>query len=366
MATQDTINAIGTPDIYRYECENAYGLNRAATTEFSLEYSYEMLFDCSSASGLTASDGMKFIEETLLHRAKTEFLKTAEQCSLPQDYWFAALDTRPNDVALAKACTHFATSGEDNMCCSVVQGNMTFVQLRAIQNVTHMWDWSRRQFTLDNGDNAIHTWDDNEFTTHYLGTNSKEVVVNTGGDVSPTTNDGIPPPQPQAVQDDGGDGVTGTGVAFVLFLILCVLGAAGYFWYRNRTKNGSLMFGTTMTKSEDEDLHLNGHDNYDDDEDLPESWIEPRRLPQSGADAMNGERNVPSSKISTKVPHREFIQHSDGSIEEGFDDGMGEEQPFTQTDRYSSPQISNARQQRNQYYAEESPHTIPAHPDEYE
>mmetsp|Transcript_22573 Transcript_22573/g.49249 ORF Transcript_22573/g.49249 Transcript_22573/m.49249 type:complete len:360 (-) Transcript_22573:145-1224(-) len=351
--SDDIVITYGSPDITRYECQDVYSKNADALNNFNLPYAYEMFYDCS----LEAEDGMTFIQGSLLHKAKQEYLKTGSACKTPTSFWFAAIDSQPEDKLVnTMDCSHFDTTNQPSKCCSVVQGNMTFVELVRVPNATAMWEWSRQQFS-DQGGNAVHAWAGNEFTTHYIGTDTGYTEGTGSDELNPANNDGELPPE--NTQKDDRD-ITGAGVAMVLFLILCMGAVISVIWVRRRRLGRAQDYGIAVTKSQDaEDLDLREHDELSESEDIP-GWIEPRRAP--GAEP----RAVPTSYEKTqdrrsKVPDRERMQNMIENDDGDDDDEIHVRAPFR-----DSNSGKNARQQRNyDFDFEEGAAIIPAHPNEY-
>lgn len=360
----DTIISYGSPLITRYECKNVYDRNKDALENFHLEYAYEMIFDCT----VDASEGITFIQGTLLHRAKKEYLTDGTECVQPRPFWFAAIDSSPDDVpAASRECQTLVTDVTPlpaNQCCVVVQGNMTFVELARVPNATALWEWSRKQFisdenTASNGSAAVHMWGDNEFTTQYIGIDAGFSIQTGSDELNPASNDGE---LPQAEEED--KDVTGLGVVMILFMLLCMGAVAAFVWIRRKRDGRMIDFGIAVSKSEDpEDLDLKEHDQYDRQQRKTKEeseWIEPRRLP--GAEP----RGVPSvtppeTERASKVPYRDHLQ-------EIWDEDDGGDEFPVRSRPVSAAESSrkNARKLRNDDFDFEQGVTIiPAHPSEF-
>ncbi len=79
----ETIVSHGSPDITRLECQNVLAHNGPNLRNITVEYAYEMLFDCSDDTVDEEANGMHFIESSILLNAEELYLNLPRMSVLP-------------------------------------------------------------------------------------------------------------------------------------------------------------------------------------------------------------------------------------------------------------------------------------------
>mmetsp|Transcript_8855 Transcript_8855/g.24536 ORF Transcript_8855/g.24536 Transcript_8855/m.24536 type:complete len:412 (+) Transcript_8855:122-1357(+) len=281
MTDTEQIISYGNPNVDRYECQQAVLQNTASDgtvllANLTVSYGYELKYACTSDATAAGNVAIADIEEELLLNAKQRFLNSASVCARPQQYWFAAIDSYPPDFpASGVSCSNFnLQTGE---CCTVVQGNLTFVELSMV-NQTEMEQWTETQFTNVQSDTPAN-WYGSTYQTYYLGNHSGHVEVVQTGAVSSIVGDNAATASPQDSE------FTWMSILLLCFCIVCLLVVLGFMYERRRRKNKD----TQLVKTLDDD----------------QLWIEPRSLP-------NGDLAL------TKVPNRELQVHVVGDEMEDY------------------------------------------------
>eukprot|EP00522_Entomoneis_paludosa_P003304 CAMPEP_0172471516 /NCGR_PEP_ID=MMETSP1065-20121228/67859_1 /TAXON_ID=265537 /ORGANISM="Amphiprora paludosa, Strain CCMP125" /LENGTH=417 /DNA_ID=CAMNT_0013229619 /DNA_START=27 /DNA_END=1280 /DNA_ORIENTATION=+ len=263
----ETIKSYGSPLTTRFECENVYALNGDDLASRTLGYAYELLFNCEDDVNDQEAEAIAFIESQMLAMAQQKYLTFPDKCVVPQDYWFAAIDSTPEDFATNVKCTSF-TEIPENSCCTVVQGNMTFTELSQVPDIDVMAQWTERQF--QDGEDAV-AWGDAEFYTKYLGVDSGYTIV-TGEDTIDAVIADTPITKPP--QDSG---FSWMGILMMCFLVLSIILVVFFVVHRRRKNRRSKEYGLAVNKSVDQDGDLGMLEDIDE---TPSSdWIEQRSIP---------------------------------------------------------------------------------------
>ena len=243
-------------DIVQYKCLQT-SANNPNLMGIYAPYAYELAYNCSSESGHFSADGIAVLEKSILVKLKDQLLPSSSVCNSPQPLWFAGISSAPFDNQVDSLnCTYFDPAVQQDMCCDVVQGNLTLTNLSSVDSYMDEVLMAVTNALIDSNGTA-------GYKVYYLGADLR-VTPTTGSDnIGAAINSDKPPATPE----DGEFTLLGTFV--LIFLALTACGVIAFIVQRNR-RSRDLTF--VLAKTEDgSGLVL---ENGDDDD-----WIEPRRLP---------------------------------------------------------------------------------------
>ena len=244
-------------DITRYYCEMTMA-NNPNLMKIYIPYAYELLYNCSYGSG----QGMAAIELSVLYKLHKKWLETADMCTSPQTIWLAALSSFPVDDRVNSDCTSFNTSSTPEMCCDVIQGNLTLTNLSSVDE--DMND------ILEEVSKALMSSNSGAYQVDYLGADLRDSPSTGSDNIAASINSDTP----EVLPEDGE--MTLLGIFVILFLIITACCVFLLIWQRQRRAR-ELLFA--FSKSDDESGFEMDEDDYDEYED-EEEWIEPRRVPR--------------------------------------------------------------------------------------
>lgn len=323
MSLTDTILSMGGPPVEAYYCDDTYTNNQASLRQINLLYTYEMVHTCA---GDSMQRGIEFIEQEMLELARQTYMPDPNLCKVPQEFWFAYLSRAPADYVTNLECTDFPDL-VDGQCCSVIQGNMTFMELSQA-NMDDMETWTKTKLEIGSspasfGD-GTNTW-----LTRYYGAASGFVPTTTTT-TAPTTTTAA-----SSGDDDDDDNATTNSnvgalqgepyiapsdtnnwnwmsIVMLCFLVLCVFGFIAFLVHRRYQRRKNI-----------DQYSLGKHKSLEDD-DIEESvesssaaWMTPRKVPYPYGDIEgNPGRRIPSTaQESYEVHVVGDVGHQDSTLE---------------------------------------------------